>query len=102
MKLKNGYILVYKPKHKYSKTKAGWIFEHRGIVEDYLKRALKQYEVVHHIDGNKKNNKIENLMIFQSQKEHIQFHLKIQQFGFTNQIKFEVKNRWKNLNKNEK
>ena len=83
IKIKNGYLLVWKPKHKYSKTKAGYIFQHRAVVEDYIKRALKRYEVVHHLDGNRKHNIIENLMIFKSQKEHIQFHLKVQQFGLT-------------------
>lgn len=40
-----------------------YVFEHRVIMEQYLKRKLRPfpYEVVHHKDGNKLNNAIENL-----------------------------------------
>jgi len=92
---KKGYVLIYKPNHKYSKTKKGWIYEHRAVVEDYLKRRLKKGECVHHLDEDKQNNKINNLMIFKSHKEHSKFHIKIKQFGFTNPVLMEIKNRWK-------
>ncbi len=94
-KIKAGYVLIYKPDHKYSKTKQGWIFEHRAVVEDFLKRGLKSHECVHHIDEHKKNNKIENLMVFKNHREHAKFHVKIKQFGFTNPVLREIKNRWK-------
>lgn len=35
--------------------------EHRYIIEQYLGRKLIRNEVVHHKDGNKANNDIENL-----------------------------------------
>jgi hypothetical protein len=94
-KNKRGYILIYKPDHKYSKTKKGWILEHRAVVEDFLKRGLKSGECIHHIDENKKNNKIDNLMLFKNHKKHMSFHVKIKQFGMTNPIKRQIKNRWK-------
>ena len=37
-----GYVLIYKPDHKYSETKKGWIYEHRAKVEDFIKQALKK------------------------------------------------------------
>jgi len=37
--------------------------EHRLVLEDYLGRRLEKYEVVHHINGNSKDNRIENLEI---------------------------------------
>ena len=95
-KIKGGYVFIYKPDHKYSKTKQGWIFEHRSVVEDFLKRGLKG-ECIHHIDENKQNNKIENLMLFKSNKEHSSFHTKIRQFGMTNPIKRQIENRWENI-----
>lgn len=47
---------------------------HRIVAEELLGRALRPGEVVHHIDGNKRNNTPENLMVFPSQREHARWH----------------------------
>lgn len=44
--------------------KKGYIYKHRFLMEQYLGRKLKSNEVVHHIDGDRSNNKRSNLMIF--------------------------------------
>lgn len=49
---------------------------HRWVAELMLGRELKPGEVVHHIDGDKRNNKPSNLMVFPSQKEHLEWHRK--------------------------
>ena len=54
--------------------------EHRTVAEDMLGRALRPGEVVHHLDGDKRNNAPENLLVFQSQKEHARFHVKLYKF----------------------
>lgn len=68
-----GYIKVYKPNHPMAQ-KGEYVLEHRLIMEKILGRPLKPYEVVHHIDGNKKNNKPSNLMLFRNQSEHFQMN----------------------------
>ena len=51
--------------------------EHRLIVEQAVGRELLRQEKVHHINGIKNDNRIENLMLFQSQKEHSNYEQKI-------------------------
>ena len=47
--------------------------EHRTIMEYFLGRKLKRNEHVHHINGNPKDNRIENLEI-KSPNEHAKLH----------------------------
>lgn len=47
---------------------------HRIVAEQMLGRPLLSSEVVHHVDGDKRNNTPENLMIFSSQSEHVKWH----------------------------
>lgn len=67
-----GYILVYKPEHPYASR--GYIMEHRLIIEDKIGRMVKPSEYVHHINGIKDDNRIENLELCSSKKEHAKVH----------------------------
>jgi hypothetical protein len=56
-------------------TKVDGVHEHRRVAEKMLGRKLKPNEIVHHIDGDKRNNKPENLKVM-TQSEHIREHLR--------------------------
>ena len=47
---------------------------HRVIAELMIKRKLRPGEVVHHKDGNKRNNSPDNLMVLKSAAEHAKIH----------------------------
>lgn len=52
----------------------GIIAEHIVVAEKTLGRYIREEEAVHHIDGNKKNNSPENLMVFSTKADHALFH----------------------------
>ena len=66
----NGYIREYNPLHPRADCR-GLVAQHRLVMERHLGRFLSRKEVVHHIDGNKQNNHIDNLELFASQAEHM-------------------------------
>ena len=47
------------------------ILQHVHVMEQYLGRKLENGERVHHINGIKTDNRIENLRLFTNQSEHI-------------------------------
>lgn len=51
----------------------GWKYEHRHIMEQSIGRLLGQHEHVHHINGNKLDNRIENLKLL-AHSSHSYYH----------------------------
>jgi hypothetical protein len=54
----SGYIMVL----KYEDGKRKYVLQHRLIYEEYYKVCLLRWTDVHHINGNKHDNRIENLI----------------------------------------
>lgn len=72
-----GYRLIYRPEYKNSYQSGnhkGWIYEHRYVMEMSIGRELNEHEVVHHLDCNKRNNSISNLIIL-TQASHAKLHM---------------------------
>jgi hypothetical protein len=68
-----GYVHIYCPCHPCA-TNGTYVFEHRLIMENKLKRFLRCEEIVHHINGIKDDNRLCNLILFRNNKEHSDFH----------------------------
>jgi hypothetical protein len=68
----NGYIGIRKPDHPFA-SKDGYVMQHRLVVEAALGRYLTKDEDVHHINGIKTDNRLENLEVLHK-SEHARFH----------------------------
>jgi len=51
-----------------------YIREHRYAMEQKIGRYLNPKEHVHHINGDRTDNNIENLFLFHNNSEHLKFH----------------------------
>ena len=71
----SGYVEVWCGRGEGSKgRKDGYRLEHHLVMENKIKRPLQKGEIVHHINGIKTDNRIENLWLFSSVSEHRQSH----------------------------
>lgn len=61
---RDGYVLLHRPEHPNSGSARGYIAEHRLVMSEYLGRALLAGENVHHINGVRDDNRIENLELW--------------------------------------
>lgn len=64
----NGYKLIWNPNHPNANA-SGRILEHRLIMSNFLNRPLLDTEYVHHKNGNRMDNRIENLELCCNQSQ---------------------------------
>lgn len=69
----NGYILVKDYEHP-NRNSHDYVLEHVLVMSEYLGRPIAKGEIVHHIDGDRSNNSIDNLYLCESRKAHSQVH----------------------------
>ena len=90
---REGYIKLLCVGHP-DADKEGYVLEHRMCVSRMVGRYLTKQEVVHHLDSNRENNNINNLMLFDSQKKHKSFENSVRKYGWTKYNQEKVMFRW--------
>lgn len=71
----DGYQKIQVSRKKYR-------LEHRLLFEEHLGRSLTNEEIIHHIDGNKLNNRLENLDLCPTKGVHTKAHHSLESLGF--------------------
>ena len=69
-----GYVLAYAPKHPHAHAD-GYVMLHTVLMERAIGRYLTESEVVHHVNHDRSDNRIENLRLM-DKKEHMSMHMK--------------------------
>jgi hypothetical protein len=77
---KGGRVLIGRYWYRWSnthpfRTKRNYVLEHRIVVEASLGRFLTRDEVVHHKNGDPQDNRLENLVVFGSNADHLRHEL---------------------------
>lgn len=72
----NGYRVLYYPDHpaaQICENWKGWVYEHVMVAEEMIGRRLRDEEVVHHLDGDRTNNRYSNLLVLE-RGQHSKLH----------------------------
>lgn len=86
----NGYKGILMPigtEHPRIKSYKGgrYIMEHILVVEEKIGRFIEDNAIIHHIDGDKLNNKIDNLFLIENKDSkviHMQIHNELEKLAF--------------------
>lgn len=87
----NGYKLIYKPDYYLSQKEGankGYIYEHIYVATMEIGRPLSKDEVVHHLDHDRANNDVDNLIVL-SRSHHARLHAWLRMYMATKSLKWE-------------
>ncbi len=70
---KGDYIYAVVPEHPKATKIGKYVLFHRIIMENYLKRMLDDDEIVHHLNGNRHDNRLSNLELLRN-ADHVRIH----------------------------
>jgi uncharacterized protein (DUF1330 family) len=69
-----GYVVLLVKSHPNADV-SGYVMEHRVIMEQHLGRYLQKNEVVHHLNGIKHDNRLNNLEVMDHTEHTIMHHV---------------------------
>jgi hypothetical protein len=70
----NGYVVIYSPNHPHRNVQAnGYVKRARLVMEKYLGRYLERNEIIHHLNGIRDDDRIENLVVTTNSR-HLSIH----------------------------
>lgn len=84
----DGYIYIYQPNHPNSTMHGNYVLEHRLVMEKKIGRYLERWEIVHHINGMKDDNRAENLELLPRNIDNFAMDKLLQE---NNRLKKEIK-----------
>jgi len=64
----------YLYRYVYIKKRKAFIEEHRLVMGEKMGRPLKPTDIVHHINEDTLDNRVENLRVFESPSDHLKAH----------------------------
>jgi len=89
-RISNGYRVILSKEHPH-RDRDNYVSFHRMVVEKKIGRYLTKDEVIHHLDGDKLNNDLDNLFVC-SKSQHRTLHNDLERIAYklykTNKIKF--------------
>jgi hypothetical protein len=75
-----GYKYVTDRDHP-SANRDGYVHEHRKVVEKFLGYHIPKEANIHHINGQKLDNRIANLAVFANASDHSKYHKHLEKHG---------------------